>query len=139
VGYPKLFFFSLHLYDKTTDYGFFLCSGIDDNDVNTVHSIINVPLNPLWVGQKKTPTMHTLKSAAAAAAAAAAGASCTGSYSSSKDKEEKDITAGRAAYMETILTRLIPSLRAFNPSLVLLSSGFDAWGDGEITPIATTV
>ncbi len=33
---------------------------------------------------------------------------------------------GREAYRQAILQRLIPSLRAFNPSLILLSSGFDA-------------
>ncbi len=33
---------------------------------------------------------------------------------------------GREAYRQAISQRLIPSLRAFNPSLILLSSGFDA-------------
>jgi hypothetical protein len=33
---------------------------------------------------------------------------------------------GRAGYRQAIEQRLIPSLRAFNPSLILLSIGFDA-------------
>jgi len=33
---------------------------------------------------------------------------------------------GREAYRQAILQRLIPSLRAFNPDLILMSSGFDA-------------
>ena len=33
---------------------------------------------------------------------------------------------GREGYRQGIEQRLIPSLRAFNPSLILLSSGFDA-------------
>ena len=33
---------------------------------------------------------------------------------------------GREGYRQAIVQRLIPSLRAFNPSLILLSIGFDA-------------
>jgi hypothetical protein len=33
---------------------------------------------------------------------------------------------GREAFRQAIVQRLIPSLRAFNPGLILLSSGFDA-------------
>ncbi|RYG68416.1 hypothetical protein EON64_05225 [archaeon] len=36
------------------------------------------------------------------------------------------MAVGREAYRRTITQRLIPSLRAFNPSLILLSMGFDA-------------
>lgn len=37
--------------------------------------------------------------------------------------------AGREAFRRAVLQRLIPSLRAFNPSLILLSMGFDALND----------
>eukprot|EP01036_Dinobryon_divergens_P051315 gene51315-68683_t len=33
---------------------------------------------------------------------------------------------GREAYRQAISQRLLPSLRAFNPDLILLSTGFDA-------------
>jgi acetoin utilization deacetylase AcuC-like enzyme len=37
---------------------------------------------------------------------------------------------GREAYRQAIIQRLLPSLRAFNPDLILLSTGFDpASGD----------
>lgn len=38
---------------------------------------------------------------------------------------------GRDAYRQAILQRLIPSLRAFNPDLILLSTGFDP-ADGDV-------
>lgn len=38
---------------------------------------------------------------------------------------------GREAYRQAILQRLVPSLRAFNPDLILLSSGFDA-ANGDV-------
>jgi acetoin utilization deacetylase AcuC-like enzyme len=34
--------------------------------------------------------------------------------------------SGRLAFREAITQRLLPALRAFNPQLILLSSGFDA-------------
>ncbi|CAN0346466.1 unnamed protein product, partial [Discosporangium mesarthrocarpum] len=34
--------------------------------------------------------------------------------------------SGRISYRESILARLLPALRAFNPDLILLSAGFDA-------------
>lgn len=34
--------------------------------------------------------------------------------------------SGRSAFRAAITSRLVPSLRAFNPELILLSSGFDA-------------
>ena len=33
---------------------------------------------------------------------------------------------GRTAYRNAITQRLLPALRAFNPSLILMSTGFDA-------------
>ena len=40
-------------------------------------------------------------------------------------------------YREAILRRLIPSLRAFNPSLILISMGFDG-ASGDIGNMKTT-
>lgn len=35
-------------------------------------------------------------------------------------------SAGREAFRHAIMQRLLPTLRAFNPQLILLSAGFDA-------------
>jgi len=43
----RLFFFSVHLYDKEESYEFFPGSGTDDD---VVHNIINVPITPMWHG-----------------------------------------------------------------------------------------
>lgn len=73
-------------------------------------NVINVPLLPLW---KKT---------------------------SSSTPSANDPKPGRESYRMAIQQRLLPSLRAFNPSLVLLSTGFDAMaGDvGNVKVAANT-
>lgn len=35
-------------------------------------------------------------------------------------------TSGRRAFRDAIVARLVPTLRAFNPELIMLSTGFDA-------------
>lgn len=102
----RLLFFSLHLYDEDEGNKFQFYPGtgkVDDH----VHNIINVPLQPLW---RQT------------SATAAATDSSSDGMSSPLDEN----LAGREAYRRAITQRLIPSLRAFNPSLILLSMGFDA-------------
>ena len=95
----RLFFFSVHLYDKEEEYEFFPGSGTDDD---VVHNIINVPVTPMW----HQPNNET------------------------RGLKQTGPLTGRKAYKQAILQRLIPSLRAFNPSLILLSAGFDpAAGD----------
>jgi acetoin utilization deacetylase AcuC-like enzyme len=44
---------------------------------------------------------------------------------------QSKLAIGREAFRQAIVQRLIPSLRAFNPSLILVSSGFDA-ADGDV-------
>jgi hypothetical protein len=41
------------------------------------------------------------------------------------------IPIGRDSFRQAIIQRLIPALRAFNPNLILLSTGFDA-ADGDV-------
>ena len=96
----RIFFFSLHLYDKDSvpGYEFFPGSGASDD---TVHNIINVPIMPKWheqQGGKETAT---------------------------------NVLSGREAYRQAITQRLLPALRAFNPDLILLSTGFDPV-DGDV-------
>jgi acetoin utilization deacetylase AcuC-like enzyme len=102
----RLLFFSIHLYDKenetptsaNNDYEFYPGSGSVDQ---TAYNIINVPLVPLWKSTSRTVTRGRTK------------------------RGEEDLS-GRRAFRHGIVTRLLPALRAFNPELVLLSSGFDA-------------
>ena len=45
----KVFFFSIHLFEKSREYEFYPGSGLADN---TFHNIVNVPLVPLWARKK---------------------------------------------------------------------------------------
>ena len=76
-------------------YEFFPGSGALDD---TVHNIINVPIMPIWHMQQKDTLKRPLGPKA---------------------------LVGREAYRQAITQRLLPSLRAFNPDLILLSTGFD--------------
>lgn len=111
-GQPsRLFFFSLHLFDKNTTgdsagYEFFPGSGAADD---TTHNIINVPIPPIW------STTH-----------ANAGVHHGTRASKSTSEAPPPMLVGREAYRQAISQRLLPSLRAFNPDLILLSTGFDA-------------
>jgi len=121
----KLFFFSLHLYDKDdkANYEFFPGSGEKDD---TAHNIINVPLNPMWVGAPKGPNPTTRGKSAAIAGNHKGSQSDSREAGSSSGVTAPSDAPGRAAYRAAVLQRLIPSLRAFSPSLILLSTGFDA-------------
>lgn len=106
----RIFFFSLHLYEKgeeNTDYEFFPGSGGEDD---TTHNIINVPLMPMWHESVKGSTRATAK---------------TSRY-------------GKDAYKQAISQRLIPALRAFSPDLILLSTGFDA-AEGDVGNVKNEV
>jgi hypothetical protein len=68
------------------------------------HNIINVPISPMWHEQ--------------------GGNGSHGTRSSAKTTGGSQISrSGRDAFKQAILQRLIPSLRAFSPDLILLSTG----------------
>lgn len=116
-------------------------------------NIINVPITPLWreggPGPAPAPSkMHNTRQkqksrsqdpqddAADAASSendkpretsrtATDNGSETGS-TSAPGAAAAGTSSGRLAYREAIQNRLLPSLRAFNPDLILISAGFDA-------------
>eukprot|EP00752_Nemacystus_decipiens_P014825 g13198.t1 len=110
-------------------YEFFPGSGAHDD----LHSnIINAPLAPFW---KSKDGSHGVGHRGGSGG----GAHGTRSRTSSRAKQEHgggggggggvgdaDHRGGRACYREAIVRRLLPALRAFNPSLIMLSAGFDA-------------
>ena len=87
----RLFFYSVHLFDKSPSYEFFPGTGARDDPA---HNIVNVPLMPIW-----------------------------GQECSSPDSIEN--IYGRESYRKAVSERLLPALRAFNPSLIIISTGFD--------------
>ncbi|KAG5175590.1 histone deacetylase domain-containing protein [Tribonema minus] len=104
----KLLFYSVHLFDKEHEgkaeegmYEFFPGSGAGDD---TALNIINVPVQPLW----------RAKGGRGGGGRGRGGPPGVANGS------------GRAAFREAITARLLPALRAFNPQLILMSSGFDA-------------
>lgn len=104
----KVFFFSIHLFEKSREYEFYPGSGLNDN---TFHNIVNVPLVPLWA-RKKRP--------AGQAKYAKGGAPPTGSPTGSGKPK-----GGREEFRAQIMHRLLPALRAYFPDLILISAGFD--------------
>jgi len=112
----RIFFFSLHLYEKgeeQNDYEFFPGSGGEDD---TTHNIINVPLMPMWnESGRGSGTRATVKSSV-----------------------QQPSRSGKDAYKQAISQRLIPALRAFSPDLILLSTGFDA-AEGDVGNVKNEV
>jgi acetoin utilization deacetylase AcuC-like enzyme len=151
----KLFFFSVHLYDNDRRkrgandhvYKFYPGTGAEDD---LPLNIINVPITPLWreggpgpapAPSKSHNTRQKQKSRSQDPQDDAASSendkpvetsrtttecgSETGSTSAA-GAASAGTSSGRLAYREAIQNRLLPSLRAFNPDLILISAGFDA-------------
>lgn len=112
-------------------------------------NIINVPIIPLWKEQATAapPKSHNTRNKARAAQETQDDSSETSTNqkigsrhsdnasengssshwgSSSPGGRNVSASSGRMAYREAIRSRLLPSLRAFNPDLILISTGFDA-------------
>jgi len=129
-------------------YEFYPGSGVGDD---LAKNVINVPLMPLWRANKGALLKEADK--ALAASKQATTRSKTSSADSTNENletvkvnastrrnpkahvdpvaqafDEASVggLAGRRAFRAAIATRLVPTLRAFNPSLILLSTGFDA-------------
>jgi acetoin utilization deacetylase AcuC-like enzyme len=152
----RLFFFSMHIFDKEETYEFFPGTGAQDD---TMHNIINVPILPLWHEKDKKMVSGGTRAARAAAQVLNSGdessighdeterLGTSGSHNSSNSSNSSssssnnnngsgggssgasDVSShksGRLAYRRAISQRLVPALRAFSPSLILLSQGFDA-------------
>ncbi len=132
----RLFFFSAHLYDEEprTNYTFYPGSGGEDD---MAHNIINVPIAPLWRSKDIGKTanwgeVHKHNTRGGGHREAEETESGTESESGSQvDSGGKKVPqhymlgTGREAFKVAIESRLLPSLRAFNPDLILISSGFD--------------
>ena len=84
-------------HDRKNDYEFYPGSGKEDI---VQSNIINVPIAPLW---RKSESAHSTRRATRNA------------YSMYQG-------FGRAEFRRKINDRLLPSMRAFNPDLILLSS-----------------
>ena len=115
----RLFFFSVHLYDHapgndSSKYEFYPGTGSRDR---MEFNVVNAPLLPLWRRERGNNNINS-------------------QYGDKKKGVKRRRTtrhyrrAGRSSFRQTITERLVPSLRSFNPELILLSSGFDgARGD----------
>jgi acetoin utilization deacetylase AcuC-like enzyme len=149
----KLFFFSIHLYDNDKrkraanqfTYKFYPGTGAEDD---LALNIINVPIVPLWkepapeAPVKRHNTRHKARSVQDSQGDDSASEPSTPRYSTRTSGAESEGYAsaanpptpprppssqsGRLAYRQAIQNRLLPSLRAFNPDLILISAGFDA-------------
>ena len=145
----KLFFFSIHLYDndrkgkretKSFQYKFYPGTG-DEDDLPL--NIINVPIAPLWKEGNQAPvggthnTRHRTRNRTNQSDDGSSSETGTPrvsdaevesriSRSSSPTPGPSRVGGGRQAYRRAIQNRLLPSLRAFNPDLILISAGFDA-------------
>jgi acetoin utilization deacetylase AcuC-like enzyme len=152
----KLFFFSIHVYDnerkgkretKSFQYKFYPGTG-DEDDVAL--NIINVPIAPLWKEKELASssgsthnTRHrrrqrssresddgseaeTPKGSDGESEPSTRGMTSGTSTPTNPNVAAASTTSGRVAYRRAIQNRLLPALRAFNPDLILISTGFDA-------------
>ena len=150
----KLFFFSIHLYDNDKrkrgsgqfQYKFYPGTGSDDD---LALNIINVPLVPLWKDntspappvtrthntrqktrtsdpEEESPVGTPRKSGQNSDAGSESGSVNNISSPRPPNPKYQPLASGRLAYRDAIQNRLLPALRAFNPDLILISSGFDA-------------
>lgn len=150
----KLFFFSIHLYDNDkkkrtgNQYAYKFYPGTGDED-DLAMNIINVPIVPLWkegaiiapvsnrthnTRQKKTRSSQDSQDDSSETGSArettrtsdAGSEAGSTSATASSPRHPATVSSGRMAYRQAIQSRLLPSLRAFNPDLILISAGFDA-------------
>ncbi|CAM9162818.1 unnamed protein product, partial [Ectocarpus fasciculatus] len=117
----RLFFFSSHLYDKEGSFEFFPGSGAGDD---TACNIINVPIQPMWTTKAGATPGTTTRSRSTVTTFFKFPTDPNGAPSVTATTPAP--IAGREAFRQAISLRLLPALRAFNPSLILLSTGFDA-------------
>lgn len=150
----KLLFFSMHLYDKDIQEGFEFFPGSGAQD-DSKHNIINVPILPLWYDKDSSDRLSSHGSSSTLQTNDADQNSTAGTNGSTNDpsinsavnpnapnlanfpgyptgspntltKSNNIPTTGREAYRQAVTQRLLPSLRAFNPALIILSTGFDS-------------
>ena len=138
----RLLFFSIHLFDSAADsynkasgYEFFPGTGKNDD---TAHNVINVPLLPIWRER------HALNGHGSGGAAEPHATRSSGllvkppqpppAFGGGGAGGRAPPLSGRGAFRHAITTRLVPSLRAFNPDLVRARPAlcFDA---GSVTRI----
>ena len=138
----KLFFFSIHLYDNNkksknpNSYKFYPGTGAEDD---LAMNIINVPIVPLWkdpaptapkthyTRQKRKPDTTSTNDEESSETPRESPRDWPSDGSvSSTTPHPPSLSSGRLAYRQAIQSRLLPSLRAFNPDLILISAGFDA-------------
>ena len=142
----SVFFCSLHLYDKESNYEFYPGSGRRDL---IAHNVVNVPIKPLWrkpsvksSGASMTSTRRHGTRSASSSSSQSSKASDDGSAAETpQTHEDNGVDSpmgsfsgtprtnepfGRSEFRHQLSHRLLPALRAFSPDLILISAGFDA-------------
>lgn len=91
-------------------------------------NIVNAPLMPLW----KYSSGGRESRAAPTGGGGRGGRGAVGDKDDAKSSgvggRKETVPRGRVAFRHAVRQRLLPSLRAFNPDLILLSAGFDGGG-----------
>lgn len=131
----QIFFFSVHLYDHTSglgkdssngasQYEFYPGTGSRDR---LEHNVVNAPLMPMWRKDRKGSRGEDGKSRSRGS-----GRRGSGGIRLRRRRLTRPLRrAGRSNFRLTISEKLVPALRAFNPELILLSSGFDG-ANGDV-------
>ena len=105
----KIFFFSAHLFDRTNSYEFY--PGTGKTDILS-RNVINAPMKPLWRRD-----------------GCSSGSFTASSLSRRRSARPNVARSGRAYFRRIVAEKLLPALRAYNPEIILLSSGFDGSED----------
>lgn len=129
---PDLFFTSIHLADDGTSSGinFYPGTGVQDDVMN---NIVNVVVPPMWIGKGASATANGEMGERTRKKAKRFGDDDEPAPAAASKTELQLETnrGGRLEWMKAFRERLIPSLRAFGPELIIVSAGFDA-ASGDI-------
>eukprot|EP00658_Telonema_sp_P-2_P064354 TRINITY_DN5330_c0_g1_i1.p1 TRINITY_DN5330_c0_g1~~TRINITY_DN5330_c0_g1_i1.p1 ORF type:complete len:444 (-),score=77.26 TRINITY_DN5330_c0_g1_i1:302-1633(-) len=100
----SIFFCSTHLYEVSPQYEFYPGSGASDM---LRHNVVNCPIKPLWnLRNQYRPT--------------------NSAYAKPRSPQAPgNSKTGRSHFRDLVMQRILPSLRAYGPELIIMSTGFD--------------
>jgi len=128
----RIFFFSAHLYYSSNEYEFYPGTGAKDNmEMN----FINAPIRPIWSVKTKGGRLPANSPHLSSQSAENSDGTEISPAPSSTSPTNR---VGKREYRDAIIQRLIPTLRANQPDLILLSAGFDG-GLGDVGNLHTGV
>jgi len=128
---PDLFFTSIHLADDGASSGIHFYPGTGTHD-DMMNNIVNVVVPPMWIIKGESAVSSGDLGERTRKKSKRFGEDEQQAPAAVKSAETSEVNrGGRMEWMKAFRERLIPSLRAFGPELIIVSAGFDA-ASGDI-------